>query len=57
MMLWGECENFTINLDNGATMNSKHILHGKDPDDGEIKATFEVEADLMMQIAQLGLSA
>ena len=56
MMLWGECANVTINLENGATMNLKHILHGKNPDNGEIKATFEVETDLMMQIAQLGVS-
>ena len=53
LMLFAEADEASIKVSNGTTMKVKHVLDGKNPDKGEIKATFEVNADLMLQIARL----
>ena len=52
MMLYAEADETSIKVSNGTTMKVKQVLDGKNPDQGEIKATFEVGADLMLQIAR-----
>jgi len=52
MMLYAEADEASIKVSNGTTMKVKQVLDGKNPDQGEIKATFEVGADLMLQIAR-----
>ena len=55
-MLFAGADEASIKVSNGTTMKVKHVFDKKNPDKGEIKATFEVDADLMLQIARLQIA-
>ena len=56
LMLFAGTDEASIKVSNGTTMKVKHVFDKKNPDKGEIKATFEVDADLMLQIARLQIT-